>query len=112
MKIYQLIIFLIFFIYIQNACVTTSEIKKYTDCTTRVISSAEKLAGDRYCCYLYGVSGSETTKTCIPISQGDYEDIESTIKFWEKFYSINMKSFDCKSSYIQIGLLGLLFLLF
>ena len=111
MKIYQLIIFEILFIYIQNECTSTSNIKSRSDCNTRYMSLIEEGLGKKYCCYVYGVNGNEEHKRCTPISQNEYNNMTTTINFYQKLYSYNIKSFHCKSSYIQIGLLGLLFLL-
>ena len=112
MKIYQLIIFTILFIYILNDCSTKTNINGYKDCTTRVIGSDEEYVGMKYCCFVYGVNGNKELRRCTPIKQNQYNNMTFTINFYQKLYSYNIKSFDCKSSYIQIGLLGLLFLFF
>ena len=111
MKAY-LLIMAILFIYIKSDCSATSGIDRYTDCTNRVLSLVEKGFGNSYCCYIYGVNGNEKKKRCTPISQNEYDNMEKTIDYYTSIYAFNIKSFDCKSSYIQIGLLGLLFLLF
>ena len=112
MKIYQLIIFAILFIYIQHECATTSNINRRQDCNTRYIGVAEELFGSKYCCYVYGTSGNEEMKRCTPITQNEYNNMTTTINYYQKKYSMNIKSFHCKSSYIQIGLLALLFIFF
>ena len=112
MKAYLLIMAMLF-IYIKSDCFeASSSLKRYKDCTERVLNYLELLAGGKYCCYAYGYDGNKDVRKCIPITLNQYENMEDTINFYQKLYAFNIKGFDCKSSYIQIGLLGLLFLLF
>ena len=112
MKIYPLIIFSILFIYIQNECAGSDGISGTKDCTNRELSFMEKSSNYKHCCYLYGISDNEIKQRCIPITKDEYEDIETTIDYKKSVYSCDIKAFDCKSSYNQIGLLALLFLLY
>ena len=95
MKIYQFLIFTTLVIYIHNECTAVTNIDKYQDCTSRVLSMVEKVLGYAHCCYFNGVSENEEIKRCIPSSQKQYDNLEETIKSYENFFEVKVKSFIC-----------------
>ena len=112
MKIYQLIIFTSLVICILNSCYKDTDISRASHCTSRSLDAGEKLLGQKYCCYFYTKNGNDVDKKCVGITQSRYDDILSYIESYEQTWGVTVMSLDCKSSYLQIGLLGLLFLLF
>ena len=110
MKIYQILICAILIFYVQNTCLTDSGINKASDCHSRELSPYEK-ESNKYCCYLYTSRNGVEGKECVTASIDEYNNIDSTITTYQGFFSITVKSFDCKSAYLQIGLLSLLFFL-
>ena len=111
MKIYQILICAILIFYVQNTCQVDSGINKASDCHSRELSPDEQKR-NKYCCYLYYTHNGEEGKECVTASIDEYNNIDSTITTYQGFFSITVKSFDCKSAYLQIGLLSLLFFLF
>ena len=112
MKIFQIILFTTLVICIHNTCTTLEDISSYRECRNRDLNIGERALGGAYCCYYYTVEGSKEVKRCYPYSQNQYDNIDDTIKSIETTLGVKVKSLDCKSSYLQIGLLGLLFFLF
>jgi len=110
MKIYQILICAILIFYVQNTCLTDSGINKASDCHSRELSPDEKQS-NKYCCYLYTSRNGVEGKECMTASIDDYNNIDSVISTIEGLFSVTVKSFDCKSAYLQIGLLSLLFFL-
>ena len=111
MKTIQIIIFTFFIIYIQNKCDIDYGINKPSDCHSRELSSTEK-QHNKYCCYLYYTHDGKESKECSCTSQEEYDKIDDTIKQYEEFFGIKIKSLDCKSTYLQLGLFSLLFIIF
>ena len=110
MKIYQILICAILIFYVQNTCLTDSGINKASDCHSRELSPYEK-ESNKYCCYLYTSRNGVEGKECVTASIDDYNNIDSFISTIEGLFSVTVKSLDCKSAYLQIGLLSLLFFL-
>ena len=111
MKIFQIILFTTLVIFIHNTCTKLSDVTSYRECHNRELNALEKI-GASYCCYYYTVDGSDEVKRCLPYSQNQYDNIQDTINSIESTLGVKVKSLDCKSSYLQIGLLGLLLFLF
>ena len=95
MKIYQFLIFTTLVIYIHNICIAGDVIENYKNCTSRVLNIVEKALGSVHCCYFNGVSGNQEIKSCIPITQSEYDNMDETIKFYEKIFEVKVKSFIC-----------------
>ena len=137
MKIYTFLILVSLILYIQNACMNYDEITvKKEDCFKRQLSEEEKLYGDKYCCYIkykFGKTGSY--EMCITITEEDYKYFDNTQKKAEEEFGVGTL-IDCgdgkggdddkkgedkgddftminsKSSYLKLGALALIFLLF
>ena len=113
MKIFQIILITTLVICIHNTCLKTEEpATSNTECHNRPLSDGEKAGGAAYCCYFDYLDGNHEDKSCIPFNQNQYDNMEDTIKAFENLMEVKILSIDCKSSYLQIGLLGLLFFLF
>ncbi len=65
----------------------------------------------KYCCYIEFKKDGEKGKFCEEYTKEEKDNIEETIKEIEKD-GFDVKSLDCKSSYLSIGLFSLIFLLF
>ena len=61
-----------------------------------------------HCCFLKIKNEKDT---CFPVNKTQYDNIDKYIDNYEKLHNITVLSFDCKSDYIKIGLLSLLYLL-
>ena len=64
-----------------------------------------------HCCYYKYSYSSQTGETCIPINKVLYDKINDYIKTLEAG-GYKVESFDCKSSYLNLGIFALLFLFF
>ncbi len=83
----------------------------YDDCKNK------KLGGDyKYCCYIKFEDKDGETNTCIPLKKDDYDKIDDYIDKLEKEskdegYNGSVKDLDCKSHYLELCLLSMLFIL-
>ena len=87
-----------------------------TDCNSENTSSAssskdwvnlEKSSDRPYCCYVKAKDEKgDDMNFCTPLTKQEYDDIDKTIKEAE----IKVDKIDCKSYYIEVCLLSLLFL--
>ena len=108
MKKYQIIILLISIAYICSRCEKENPSKKsechdaYTD---------EDRNNGKYCCYIEVKKDGKEEKFCEDYTKEEKDNIENTIKEIEKD-GLDVKSLDCKSSYLSISLFSLIFLLF
>jgi hypothetical protein len=109
MKIFTIILFITLVIYIQSFCTKWSDATKY-ECKERQIGIGEDLYA-KYCCFLHTKNGNDETKQCFPYSQDAYDNIEKTIENYESLHRVTVVSLYCQSSYLQMGLLGVLFFL-
>ena len=108
-KIYYLAILLVLLLNIQlsvSACVEVNPSKKST-CHDKTVANS-----GYYCCYLKQKFQGETFEMCSELSKEDKENIKEVIKEAEKEEDVDIKSLDCKSSFIEFGLLSLMLLLF
>ena len=106
-KINQLIILLISILYIYSSGICLEEdVSSKSTCHDQTNESA-----DLYCCYLKAKFDGETGTGCIPLSKAQKDDIGSYIKNMEKASDADVKSLDCKSSFMELGLFSLIFLL-
>ena len=109
MKIYQLIVLLGLIIYTNSTCYSLSVDSKKT-CHDATFADIEKIAGYKYCCHGLYTSGQSRIAFCKPVTQSQYDNIESVMQDLKKEGYDNL-SFDCKSHYLEFGLLSLLLLL-
>ena len=71
----------------------------------------EKLQSSRgHCCYINGKNDEEEIKRCISLTKEEYDNIDDYIKKLENDGS-KVKDLDCKSYYLELCLLSLLFIL-
>lgn len=107
---YQIIILLISFLYINNSseddCFEMDPSKKKV-CHDKTVSNS-----GYYCCYIkYKSKGNGQTYTlCSELSSEEKKDIDKAIEELES-EGADVKNFDCKSSYLELGLLSIIFLL-
>ena len=109
MKIFTIILFITLVIYIQNFCYKASDAAR-NECKERQIGIGEDILG-KYCCFIHTKNGNDEYKQCKPFSQSEYDNIQKTIEDYESFYRITVVSLYCQSSYLQMGLFGLLLFL-
>ena len=100
MKILHLFIIGTLLVFIKSDCIGTDPSKKNCNGVT-TFSQAEKAINAKYCCY----QDFEGTKSCVPLSQESYDQIgKGKGDFKGKI--------ECNSSYLQLGLLLVLSILF
>jgi hypothetical protein len=109
MKIYQFIVLLGLIIYTNSTCYSISVESKKT-CHNAAFSNVELIAGYKYCCHGLYTAGQSRLAFCKPVTQSQYDNIESFMQDLQK-EGYNNLSFDCKSHYLEFGLLSLLLLL-
>jgi hypothetical protein len=106
-KIYRLVILLVSLINIlctPTTCIEANPSKKSTCHDKTVANSGE------YCCYYKAKANGVTGTTCFELTKDQKENIKDYIDMVEKA-GVSVKSLDCKSSFIEFGLLSLIFLL-
>ena len=103
MKLYLIVALLFSVVY--NDC---DDIKgsKASDCNGK-LSEDDKKKFAR-CCFIK--IGSE--KTCVPLTQEQFNDIDATIKSFKDEEKKDIDDLDCLSIYLKLGFLSILFLLF
>ena len=109
MKIYQFIVLLGLIIYTNSTCYSLSVESKRT-CHNSAFSGIEKEFGYKYCCHGLYTREQSQLAFCKPVTQAQYDEIESFMQDLEKEGYTNL-TFDCKSHYLEFGLLSLLLLL-
>lgn len=110
MKLYQLIIILSLFTLLLGECASETASSK-DECNKKELSEGEKFVGYKYCCYFTAKAGGITGSACLPISQESYDKIDDYIKSLETISGASDIKVDCNSHYLELGLIGLLFLL-
>ena len=97
MKLYLLVVLisLISLSISQNTCALTASPSKST-CNS-ALSESDKKSGFKYCCY----QEIESVKVCVPYTQDLYDAIGKAKK------SDIKGTIECKSTYLKLGLLGL-----
>ena len=108
MKIYYSITFLLLLVYINSDC-TGEDSSSVNTCNNKEFSSLEKMSEFKYCCYLKASYKSNEAKMCVALNQTQYDDMQATIKYY-KSGGASSVSIDCKSKYLETGLLFLLLL--
>ena len=81
--------------------------KKENECRDRIKEEDKSLG---FHCCLFKVEGRKDI--CHSINKTQYEHQSQYIKDYESTYKVNVISLDCKSNYIKLGLLSLIYLLF
>ena len=114
MKIY-LVIFL-FLLIIEISFITSSDCNfgdtasKAKDCEDKDLEEGSEY---KHCCYIKGKYNSgESVSSCVPLKESEYNDIDKTIKDYEENSKSKIDKLDCKSFYLQFGLISLVFLIF
>jgi hypothetical protein len=106
-KIYYLAILLVLLLNIQlsvSVCVQANPTKKST-CHDRTPAYAD------FCCYYKVKASGVTVTSCLELTKDQKDKIKDTIDELEKTGGVDVKSLDCKSSFMQLGLFSLIFLL-
>jgi hypothetical protein len=106
-KIYRLVILLVSLINIlctPTTCIEANPSKKSTCHDKTVANSGE------YCCYYKAKANGVTGTSCFELTKDQKDKIKDFIKEIEKT-GVKVKSLDCKSSFMQLGLFSLIFLL-
>ena len=85
---------------------TLNKVSKVADCKDLSLDDDEK-----HCCYLEGKKDDKDVKGCFPLTEDDYKDMKKTIKDIEKQNNADVDKLDCKSFYLQIGIISLIFLI-
>ena len=83
-------------------------------CKNKEINKNDEREKDAsYCCYMEYVDMKTNMpfKGCYPISEDDYEDVDKAIELALQYEIMNVTTCDCKSSYLQLGIIGLIALL-
>ena len=97
----------------ESSCEDVNPASK-SDCT----NFYNGIESDGYhCCYSRETYNGVDTYQCFDLNRDEYNNIKQTIKnIEESFYNdgddLKIKSLDCNSYYLQLGLISLIFLLF
>jgi len=100
MKIFPFVILLCLIIFTYQDC---SAGTKKEDCK---VSETDKKNGKEYCCFL------DVEKTCLPLTKYQYKHINDLVKSYRLDGGSEDAKIDCKSLYLEISIISLLFLLF
>ena len=111
MKFCQIIFLVLLMIDISScgACSwdkTLDKVSEVADCKDLSLDDDEK-----HCCYLEGELNDKDVKGCFPLSEDQYKDMKKTIKDIENQNKAEVDKLDCKSFYLQIGIISLIFLI-
>ena len=104
-KIYQILILLISLLYIYSESCEEINVSKKSTCHDKTVESSGE-----FCCYIKSKYNGETATGCISLLKENKDNIKDFIKEMEK-QGGKVKSLDCKSSFIEVGLFSLIFLL-
>lgn len=108
-KIYQLVVLLVSLLYIYS-----SEDNCYEEDVSKKSKCHDKTVKDSgyYCCYIKSKDNDGTYAGCIELSKEEKNDIKKYIEEIESEEGEgDIQSLDCKSSFIELGLFSLIFLL-
>ena len=112
MKIYTFLILVSLILYVQNSCDTFDQAKNKEECFNSELSEFEKQDNYTRCCYVQYKYSGHTLSECEPLNEDEYHDIDNYIKKVEDKYHMTVKKLDCESSYLKLGALALILLLF
>ena len=106
-KIFHLVILLVSLLINQCSAATCHEVNpsKKSTCHDKTVANSGS-----YCCYYKAKANGETATMCIELLKEQKEKIDDYIGQVETA-GVSVKSLDCKSSFIEFGLLSLIFLL-
>ena len=106
-KIFHLVILLVSLLINQCSAATCHEVNpsKKSTCHDKTVANS-----GTYCCYYKAKANGETGTMCIELLKEQKEKIDDYIDKMEET-GVSVKSLDCKSSFIEFGLLSLIFLL-
>jgi len=113
MKTYSFVILAVLFLYIQNDCEIQNEtVSNKEVCWSRTFSEEEKNEKKyEHCCYVKYKFLDENHQECDGLDKDDYDNIKKYLKY-VKMMKIDVETLDCKSSYLKLGALALIFLIF
>jgi len=108
MKFY-IIIFVSFLLSIYSA--EKCDVERSSGSSAKDCNKYEKEDGFPYCCY-YKIKGDDgENEGCIPLTKDNYDKIKDYIKTIENNEHVDIKKLDCKSIYLELSILGFIFLL-
>lgn len=107
MKFCQIIFLVLLMIDISSCadCDIEASASKAADC-----KDLDKEGEIKHCCFIKGKIDDKEVKGCHPLTEAQYNDIKQTIKDLEK-NNAKVDKLDCKSFYLQIGIISLIFLI-
>ena len=107
--LYALLVLLLVSPYLCESCEFLDDTKGLSDCNSR---SLDKEDGEAYCCFIKYKYEGVKLESCIPVTQGQYDDIKGFIKTLENSDEMDLDdvSVDCGSNYIIISLFSLILL--
>ncbi len=108
MKFYQILILISLILLINSAdfCDLEVQATKPEDCANLI-----KASRTNYCCYFKGMwKGKTYNGNCMDITPIPYNEMKEYIEEMNKEEGYDIQSLDCKSSYMQIGILYLILL--
>ena len=114
MKNYKIIILLISVTYIYSQCFSFDYVFNKTKWFEAKFSEDEKKLGYSNCCYysFRHLSDDYDTNVCIGLYKEQFDDINKFILTTEEEQEVVINSVDCKSLYIKLGIISLIYILF
>ena len=111
MKFYQILFLALLMIDISLnetlGCTIDTKASSSKDCKDLKAESGDY----KYCCFIKGKYENEDISGCYPLKESQYNDMKQTIKDLEKKADTKVDKLDCKSFYLQLGLISLIFLI-
>lgn len=109
MRIFLFAIIICFISYIHSETSTCSIEKSASsadDCKNIKLEE-----GFKYCCYIKVKLEGQNVNGCSPLTEDQYKNIDDYIDKTEKEEKVEIDKLDCKSYYLELCLLSLLFIL-
>ena len=104
MKFYHFVLLAILITYINTDCYGKTGVSKKGDCHDSLSDTEKKTYS--HCCYQEDENGN---KECVPVTKEYFDSIEKLTQASKEAGIESKGKFDCASSYVNIGLLSLLF---
>lgn len=105
MKIFQLIFLLVLIIFTyQKDC---DDFDKKEECKAENLSSDDKKAGKEYCCFYK----NDDDSGCTSLTKYQYKHMKDYVKYNKLNGNREDATIDCKSFYLEISILIVLFIL-
>ena len=92
----------------STACEIDVKASNLKDCENLDLDEDED---EKYCCFVKGEMDGEELNSCIPITESHYKDLDQTKKLIEADFKAKIDILDCKSYYLQVGLINLILLI-